>query len=102
MSPADFERIVDVFEHDLVAIVAGLQAANFCQAYQGIAMDAVKAIGELGFEIFEWILDQHFAFAMAYGDIFLIGLKIIDIVDRYQDQVAAHPRTDMLACFDSR
>ena len=102
MSTTDFERIVDIYEINLVAIPAGLHAAKLAKVYQGIAMNAIETIGKFRFEIFERFLDQHFTFDMAHGDIFLIGLKIVNIFDRHQYQVTAYPRTDMLARFNAR
>ena len=72
-------------------MVVIVHAGQFTDVYQRIAMHAMELIGELGFQVLERIFDQHFTLAMAYGDVFLFGLEIINVIDRHQHQVAAHP-----------
>src|SRR3546814_2500403 len=93
---ADFQRLGAVAQ-DRVDVAVGL-AAQFDQLVardQAVAVDAHEAFAELLFQRLERFLDQVLAAGVVHHHVLLLGLKVVDVLDRDQAQAAAQARAQV-------
>src|SRR5690606_16822052 len=64
----------------------GFQPFDAIQRHQRAAMGADKAGGEFFFQLFQRFVDQGFTLIMHHGDVFLVGLTVQNVIQRYQLQ----------------
>src|SRR3546814_1242504 len=93
---ADFQRLGAVAQ-DRVDVAVGL-AAQFDQLVardQAVAVDAHEAFAELLFQRLERFLDQVLAAGVVHHHVLLLGLQVVDVLDRDQAQAAAQARAQV-------
>ncbi len=102
MPAADYQLIVIIMraaaQYDpCLAIGSLVECLNLVDGDQRSPMNANEVIGEFRFERFERFVDQAIPVLVRDGDVFLIGAKKIDVVDRYQGEAILLTYTDMFS-----
>ena len=104
MAPADFEHVAAFTNsHHVVTRIGPLDCGNVFFRDQGIAMDAQEVGRELLGQRLERFIDQALAAFVAHGHVFLIGIEIINVLQRNQLERFAQARADLFtAMLDAR